>query len=112
VYKLIAFKNGLIKKGNCVTWKEAYLIFFYQNLSDADFYHDVSKTGHILGGESTQKKEWCPEAESNHRHGDFQSPALPTELSGHWESGAVTYWGRAKKARIKPAGAAGVKGRF
>ena len=20
---------------------------------------------------------------SNHRHGDFQSPALPTELSGH-----------------------------
>ena len=26
---------------------------------------------------------WCPEAESNHRHGDFQSPALPTELSGH-----------------------------
>ena len=23
-----------------------------------------------------------PEAESNHRHGDFQSPALPTELSG------------------------------
>ena len=27
--------------------------------------------------------KWCPEAESNHRHGDFQSPALPTELSGH-----------------------------
>ena len=27
---------------------------------------------------------WCPEAESNHRHGDFQSPALPTELSGHF----------------------------
>ena len=26
--------------------------------------------------------KWCPEAESNHRHGDFQSPALPTELSG------------------------------
>ena len=27
--------------------------------------------------------QWCPKAESNHRHGDFQSPALPTELSGH-----------------------------
>ena len=26
---------------------------------------------------------WCLGAESNHRHGDFQSPALPTELSGH-----------------------------
>ena len=25
---------------------------------------------------------WCPDAESNHGHGDFQSPALPTELSG------------------------------
>ena len=27
--------------------------------------------------------KWWPEAESNCRHGDFQSPALPTELSGH-----------------------------
>ena len=26
--------------------------------------------------------KWCPEAESNHRHEDFQSSALPTELSG------------------------------
>ena len=25
---------------------------------------------------------WCPEVESNHRHEDFQSSALPTELSG------------------------------
>ncbi len=23
---------------------------------------------------------WCLRTESNHRHGDFQSPALPTEL--------------------------------
>jgi len=28
------------------------------------------------------KREWCPEADSNHRHADFQSAALPTELSG------------------------------
>ncbi len=27
--------------------------------------------------------EWCPELESNQRHCDFQSHALPTELSGH-----------------------------
>ena len=27
---------------------------------------------------------WWPEVESNHRHADFQSAALPTELSGHW----------------------------
>ena len=25
---------------------------------------------------------WCPEPESNQRHADFQSAALPTELSG------------------------------
>ena len=25
----------------------------------------------------------CPEPESNQRHEDFQSSALPTELSGH-----------------------------
>ena len=27
---------------------------------------------------------WCPKAESNHRHEDFQSSALPTELLGHY----------------------------
>ena len=26
--------------------------------------------------------EWCPGADSNHRHADFQSAALPTELPG------------------------------
>ena len=28
---------------------------------------------------------WCLRTESNHRHGDFQSPALPTELQRHFE---------------------------
>jgi hypothetical protein len=27
---------------------------------------------------------WCPGAELNHRHADFQSAALPTELPGHF----------------------------
>ena len=26
---------------------------------------------------------WCPDSESNQGHGDFQSPALPTELPSH-----------------------------
>lgn len=29
------------------------------------------------------KKKWCPGLESNQRHCDFQSHALPTELPGH-----------------------------
>ena len=40
---------------------------------------------------------WCPEAESNHRHEDFQSTALPTELSGRVVAGLL------QEARIKPA---------
>ena len=32
----------------------------------------------------TKGLEWCPEADLNHRHADFQSAALPTELSGHF----------------------------
>ena len=44
---------------------------------------------------------WCPEAESNHRHEDFQSSALPTELSGQ----ICVLWREADKARIKPVAA-------
>ena len=32
-------------------------------------------------------KEWWPEVESNYRHTDFQSVALPTELSGRMGRG-------------------------
>ena len=31
---------------------------------------------------SYERGEWCPGADSNHRHADFQSAALPTELPG------------------------------
>src|SRR5215218_10358983 len=33
-------------------------------------------------------KEWCPGAELNHRHTDFQSVALPTELPGRLTAAA------------------------
>jgi hypothetical protein len=42
--------------------------------------------------------DWWPEVELNHRHEDFQSTALPTELSGHLG-----------KAGIKPAATNRVK---
>ena len=35
-----------------------------------------------------QEKGW-PELESNQRHKDFQSSALPTELSSHYEKGQI-----------------------
>src|SRR4051794_9123156 len=35
---------------------------------------------------SNNDVEWCPGAESNHRHADFQSAALPTELPGRREA--------------------------
>src|SRR5215469_3667977 len=35
-----------------------------------------------------QARLWCPGAELNHRHTDFQSVALPTELPGRLARGA------------------------
>ena len=35
-----------------------------------------------FAGGDRRRMEWCPGAESNHRHCDFQSHALPTELPG------------------------------
>ena len=42
-----------------------------------------ASVGREASQEAGQACFWCPEAESNHRHEDFQSSALPTELSGH-----------------------------
>ena len=39
---------------------------------------------------------WCPDLESNQGHKDFQSFALPTELSGHYNTLTL-----AREARIK-----------
>ncbi len=49
------------------------------------------------------REEWCPETESNRRHGDFQSPALPTELPGQCAADLL------RRPRIKPAEKAEVK---
>ena len=36
-------------------------------------------------GRAQKNTKWCPGAGSNHRHCDFQSHALPTELPGHFQ---------------------------
>ncbi len=40
------------------------------------------------------REEWCPGVESNYRHHDFQSCALPTELPGHRRTPAYRGEGR------------------
>ncbi len=42
--------------------------------------------------------KWCPDSESNQGHGDFQSPALPTELSG--QRGALNRNRRASSTKF------------
>ena len=43
----------------------------------------VSKSRLSIPSSAVRLFKWCLRAESNHRHGDFQSPALPTELQRH-----------------------------
>ena len=42
----------------------------------------MDKSKREIVEEKNKEKGW-PELESNQRHKDFQSSALPTELSGH-----------------------------
>src|SRR6266511_4574462 len=43
----------------------------------------VADSARNSDGLGIEPESWCPGAGSNHRHCDFQSHALPTELPGH-----------------------------
>jgi len=49
-----------------------------------------SSTTLAESGRSLRRGSWCPGAGSNHRHCDFQSHALPTELPGRSLESAKT----------------------
>ena len=53
----------------------------YKNKLPWQRYRYTPDTSSIQGSPTNKKK--CLEPESNQRHEDFQSSALPTELSGH-----------------------------
>ncbi len=59
-------------------------------------YRTCSMTGSAQKQKPSHKagffNSWCPNPESNQGHGDFQSPALPTELFG--QRGALNRNGR------------------
>ena len=48
-------------------------------------------------------RRWCPEPESNQRHVDFQSTALPTELSGQVSQEANASWEMATRNGLEPS---------
>ncbi len=49
-------------------------------------------------GEQQRIGKWCPGTDSNRRHADFQSAALPTELPGQIAGVAATMEGAYKQA--------------
>ncbi len=51
----------------------------------------VQTLGHKKTLVKTRVFKWCPDADSNHGHKDFQSFALPTELSGRCDLESLLY---------------------
>ena len=78
-------------KADCVSGSERDGTRNRHNLAEAEKRHNVAdRPIHASDGKGkTQKGKWWPGTESNCRHGDFQSPALPTELPGLGKAGEL-----------------------
>ena len=62
------------------------LVLHFDGLRDAEpveFWWPRAKPLADFDARFSRIEIWWPRAESNHRHKDFQSSALPTELLGH-----------------------------
>jgi hypothetical protein len=55
---------------------------WHQAIAEQESWLEGVQRGFLDSRSAQQSSEWCPGAESNHRHCNFQSHALPTELPG------------------------------
>ena len=67
--------------------KRCFLLFFWSGLRGSNPPPSPWQ-GDALPNELNPHL-WCLRSESNQRHGDFQSPALPTELQRHKQQGLL-----------------------
>ena len=63
--------------------KYVVLLFLFRLIIEAIFTLFLKVKCYLCATKTLNDYEqWCPGAELNHRHEDFQSSALPTELPG------------------------------
>ena len=75
------FEVGLACEATALAWMRQGLSAPRRAIVTAARRHSCVRCG-MSGAAPRATEAWCPGAESNHRHCDFQSHALPTELPG------------------------------
>lgn len=82
--KNVCLHRALLVLINSGCWPKSTCGLYLSKSGEIAYRHTQqaikNRPNHSVGADG--KGEWCPRADLNHRHGDFQSPALPTELLG------------------------------
>ena len=78
-------QSSALPLGYVALWITGAILCSCYHLSGAG---DEARTRYLHLGkvalyQMSYTRKWCLRSESNQRHGDFQSPALPTELQRH-----------------------------